>query len=107
MQIIMKRKTTEEYANDLESRGHVDAKELKNTEANCMPRMLRILTWKQVHNNRPSLNTGRVGWYSELPSVITAFTIFYCNYGNYDTVLFLPDLSANVTVLTVITRPQL
>ena len=47
----------------------------------------------------------RVGRNSELPSVITAITRPYCNYGNYDTVLLLHALDANVTVITVITSP--
>jgi hypothetical protein len=33
--------------------------------------------------------SSRVGRYSELPTVITTLTKPYCNYGNYDTVLFL------------------
>jgi hypothetical protein len=48
----------------------------------------------------------RVGRYSELPSVVTAITRPYCNYGNCDTVLVLHAVSANINVIMVITSPN-
>ena len=42
--------------------------------------------------------TARAGRYSEIPSAITEITRPYCNYDNYEIVLFLHASGANITV---------